>query len=58
MPYGYLFLIYMALLSPWWYHKIMAKKLLDWDINYANNDEREIAKEDNKKSGIKILMQA
>ena len=57
MPYGYLFTIYIALLCPWWYHKIMAKKLLDWDENYANDDEREIAKEYNQKSGIKILIQ-
>ena len=58
MPYGYLFTIYVALLCPWWYHKMMAKKLLDWDQNYANDNEKEIAREDNKKSGIKILMQA
>ncbi len=58
MPYGYLSMIYIALLFPWWYHKIMAKKLIDWDQNYANDDERQIAKEDNQNSGIKILMQA
>ena len=36
----------------------MAKKLIDWDQNYANDDERQIAKEDNQNSGIKTLMQA
>ena len=58
MPYGYLFSIYIVLLCPWWYHRMMAKKLLDWDQNYANDNEKEIAREDNQKSGIKILMQA
>ena len=58
MPYGYLLMIYMAFLCPWWYHQVMAKKLLDWDENYANEDEKNIAKERNRNSGIKILMQA
>ena len=58
MPYGYLFTIYVALLCPWWYHKVMAKKLLDWDYNYATEAEKEIANEDNKSSGIRILMEA
>ena len=55
MPYGYLSMIYLALLCPWFYHKIMSKKLLDWDQNYANEDERKIAEEDNKNSDIKAL---
>ena len=58
MPYGYLSMIYIALFLPWWYHKIMAKKLIDWDENHATDDERQIAREDNQNSGIKILMQA
>tara|TARA_Y100001970_G_scaffold263581_1_gene349210 strand:+ start:720 stop:1856 length:1137 start_codon:yes stop_codon:yes gene_type:complete len=58
MPYGYLSMIYIALLLPWWYNKIMAKKLIHWDQNYANDDEKQIAKLDNKNSGIKELMQA
>ena len=55
MPYGYLSMIYLALLCPWFYHKIMSKKLLDWDQNYANEDEKKIAEEDNKNSDIKAL---
>ena len=58
MPYGYLSMIYIALLLPWYYHRIMAIKLIDWDRRYANDDEKEIAKEDNKNSGLKILIQA
>ncbi len=58
MPYGYLSMIYIALLCPWWYHKVMTEKLLDWDRKYANDNERKIASEDNKNSGIKLLIQA
>ena len=58
MPYGYLAMIYVALLFPWQYHRIMAIKLIDWDQNYANDDEKKIAMEDNQKSGIKLLIQA
>ena len=58
MPYGYLAMIYLALLFPWSYHQVMAKKLIDWDKNYANKDERKIAMLDNKNSGIKILIQS
>ena len=36
----------------------MAKKLIHWDQNYANDDEKQIAKLDNKNSGIKALMRA
>ena len=55
MPYGYLSMIYIALLFPWWYHRIMAKKLIDWDACYANDDEKEIARQDNQNSGLKVL---
>ena len=51
-------MIYIALLLPWWYHKIMAKKLIDWDKNYANDDEKEIARQDNQNSGLKVLIEA
>jgi len=57
MPYGYLSMIFITLLFPWWYHKIMARKLIDWNQNYANED-RKIAIEDNQKSGIRTLIQA
>ena len=49
---------HIALLLPWWYNIIMAKKLIHWDQNYANDDEKQIAKLDNKNSGIKALMRA
>ena len=42
MPYGYLTTFFFALLFPWLYRKIMAKKLLDWDQNYASEAEKEL----------------
>ena len=44
LPYGYLSMIYLLLLAPFLYHKIMSKKLLDWDMNYANDKERKLVK--------------
>ena len=44
MPQGYLFMIYIAILLPNIFHKIMAKKIIDWDQNYATEEERNIAK--------------
>ena len=58
MPYGYLSMIYIALLLPWWYNKIMAKKLIDWDTYYATNEEKAIASEQNIKSGITLLVKS
>ena len=42
MPFGYLSTFSIALLFPWLYRKIMAKKLLDWDQNYASDAEKEL----------------
>ena len=42
MPYGYMSTLSFALLFPWLYRKIMAKKLLDWDQNYASESEKEL----------------
>ena len=42
MPYGYMSTFFFALLLPWLYRKMMAKKLLDWDQNYASEAEREL----------------
>tara|TARA_B100001250_G_scaffold381288_1_gene373463 strand:+ start:743 stop:1876 length:1134 start_codon:yes stop_codon:yes gene_type:complete len=41
-PYGYLSMLYLVLLTPFLYKKIMDKKLSDWELNYANNEERNI----------------
>ena len=42
MPFGYLATFFIALLFPWLYRKIMAKKLKDWDENYASDAEKQI----------------
>ena len=42
MPFGYLSTFFLALLFPYLYRKIMAKKLLDWDQNYASDAEKKL----------------
>ena len=41
-PYGYLSMLYLVLITPFLYKKIMNKKLIDWDVNYANDEERKL----------------
>ena len=55
MPQGYLTMLYTALLFPYLFHRMMAKKLIYWDKNYASDGERKLADAQNKKSGIPIL---
>ncbi len=40
LPYGYLSMLYLVLLTPFLYKKIMAKELVDWDQNSATEYER------------------
>ncbi len=40
LPYGYLTMLYLVLLTPFLYKKIMAKKLVYWDQTSANEYER------------------
>ena len=40
LPYGYLSMLYLVLLTPFLYKKIMAKKLVGWDQNSATEYER------------------
>lgn len=42
LPYGYLGMLYLLLITPFIYRKIMVKKLIDWDLNYANEQERKL----------------
>tara|TARA_Y100001970_G_C14232787_1_gene859738 strand:+ start:2191 stop:3357 length:1167 start_codon:yes stop_codon:yes gene_type:complete len=58
MPQGYLSMLYLAIFLPYFYHKIMAKKLIHWDLNHASPKEREIAKIQNKDSGIPLLIKS
>ena len=56
MPQGYLTMLYMALFLPYFFHKMMAKKLVEWDKSYATDRERVLALEQNRKSGIPLLL--
>ncbi|RJU90257.1 MAG: alkane 1-monooxygenase [Candidatus Poseidoniales archaeon] len=40
LPYGYLSMLYLVLLTPFLYKKIMAKELSKWDQNIATEYER------------------
>ena len=40
LPYGYLSMLYLVLLTPFLYKKIMGKKLVHWDQNSATEYER------------------
>jgi len=54
---GYLTTIVVALIPPLW-HKLMTPKVLEWDANYASEEERKLADEANRKSGIASLMKS
>ncbi|MFL2983231.1 MAG: alkane 1-monooxygenase [Candidatus Neomarinimicrobiota bacterium] len=58
MPQGYLTMLYMALFLPFFFHSMMAKKLLEWDEKFASDSERMLAKEQNQNSGIPILLES
>jgi len=55
-PQGYLSILYLVVFLPFIYHRMMVKKLLEWDLNHATSMEREISSVQNKNSGIKQLM--
>jgi len=56
MPHGYLTMLYLAIFAPFYFHKIMAQKLIDWDSHYASKQERELSKISNRNSGIPALI--
>ena len=56
MPLGYLSCVYLVLFMPWLYHRIMAPKLKDWDLNFASDGENKLAQEQNRSSGLPYLM--
>tara|TARA_B100001250_G_C19802424_1_gene791712 strand:+ start:963 stop:2093 length:1131 start_codon:yes stop_codon:yes gene_type:complete len=41
-PYGYLSMLYLVLITPFLYKKIMNKKLIEWSLKYANSEEKKI----------------
>ena len=40
LPYGYLSMLYLVLITPFLYKKVMDKELIHWDKNHANEYER------------------
>ena len=56
MPLGYLSCVYLVLFMPWLYHRIMAPKLNDWDLNFASEGEHRLAQKQNRSSGLPYLM--
>ena len=55
MPYGYLSMLYLAIFLPTVFHRLMSKKLLEWDDKFASKSERLLAVEQNLSSGIPFL---
>ena len=55
MPYGYLSMLYLAIFLPPVFHRLMSKKLIEWDNKFASKDERMIAEKQNLSSGLPIL---
>ena len=58
MPQGYLTMLYMALFLPFFFHRMMAKKLLDWDRRFATQGEKILAHKQNMNSGIPALVRS
>tara|TARA_B100000586_G_scaffold19235_1_gene12775 strand:+ start:523 stop:1680 length:1158 start_codon:yes stop_codon:yes gene_type:complete len=56
MPQGYLTMLYLAIFAPYFFHRMMAKKLIEWDNKYATEKEKILASEQNKNSGVSFLM--
>ena len=52
LPYGYLGMLYLVLIVPFLYQRIMEKELISWDLNYANAEERKLASIQNVSSRI------
>ena len=55
MPHGYLTMLYLALFMPPVFHKMMARKLIDWDNEFASKNERKLAEKQNLSSGLRLL---
>lgn len=51
---GYLTTIMVAMIPPLW-HKLMTPKVLAWDAHFANEEERQLAAEANRRSGIAAM---
>jgi alkane 1-monooxygenase len=54
---GYLTTFMVTLIPPLWHH-LMTPKVLAWDRDYANADERRLAAAANARSGMKRFQQS
>ncbi|MEL0169427.1 MAG: alkane 1-monooxygenase [Pseudomonadaceae bacterium] len=54
---GYLTTVVVAMIPPLWHH-LMTPKVLAWDRDYATAEERELAAEANRRSGIAAMQAA
>ena len=55
MPYGYLSMLYLAIFLPPVFHRLMCKKLVEWDNKFASKSERILAENQNQNSGLSLL---
>lgn len=55
-PYPYVTLTLMGLIPPLW-HRLWAPYLIEWDEKWASPAERELAREANRRSGVRMLEQ-
>ena len=55
MPYGYLSMLYLAIFLPPVFHRLMCKKLVEWDNKFASKSERVLAENQNLNSGLPLL---
>ena len=55
MPYGYLSMLYLAIFLPPIFHRLMSKKLVEWDNKFASKNELILAEEQNFNSGLSFL---
>lgn len=53
---GYLSTILVAMVPPWW-HRLMTRKVMAWDRDYATDAERALVVDANATSGIRALQE-
>jgi alkane 1-monooxygenase len=56
LPQGYLTMLFLAVFTPYYFHKIMSKKVIEWDNTFATKEEKLLSQVQNEKSGIPILI--
>lgn len=57
LPFGYLTMVVIATFPPV-FHALMVPRVLEWDHNYARDNERPFIDEANRRSGMAAFQQA